>query len=456
MLATEAVSLLAFVFPVVRMPVLVLVAIMTLWLSVKNLEWGIYVLFGELFFGSRGHLFSFDLGPVTVSLRLVVFVAVFLGWLWQMRDWSGAVQKFRRIPLIYWLLFVVVAAGAAHGMWARHGLGNVFGDVNAYLYLAILPAVLWGVKSRQSVENLLRILAAAVVVIAFKTLTLFVWFSFGLPGVATLYHWVIEQDIGEITGQVGSASRIFMQSQFYSLVGLFIFGLSRKKNWWIVGLAALAVILSLSRSFWLGVAAAAVFAFFLLWLYYHESFGKIFRLGLTVFLIIALEVGGLYVLIRFGSQNLSESVASRIGNPVSEAAGNARLFLLPELLSGIQKNPIFGEGFGQMVSYKSYLPDRIGPQNPEGVIQSYAFEWGYLDIWLKIGLLGLLIYLFFIAGIFRKGWERLGDETSGRTFLGMLCALVALLVLNLTTPYLNHPLGIGYLLLAFVSFTIYE
>ena len=40
--------------------------------------------------------------------------------------------------------------------------------------------------------------------------------------------------------------------------------------------------------------------------------------------------------------------------------------------------------------------------------------------------------------------------------LGILSGLVALAVLNVTTPYLNHPLGIGYLILALASFEVFN
>ena len=158
-------------------------------------------------------------------------------------------------------------------------------------------------------------------------------------------------------------------------------------------------------------------------------------------------------LLSFGSRGISESVSSRGINPASEAAGGARLLLLPILLDRIIEAPAVGYGFGKTVSYDSFLPDRVKPENPAGTITSYAFEWGYLDTALKVGFLGLLVYLIFIARIFRIGIQNVKFKMQN---LGILSGLVALTVLNVTTPYLNHPLGIGYLILALASFEVFN
>ncbi len=482
MLSVEGLSLLAFVYSGLSLPLLILAGVLTLWLSLKNLQYGIYILFGELFVGSRGRL----LEEGFISLRMVVFGAVFVAWLVAgiMKHELG-IRKIKTIIhnskflILYMFLIAVMILAAFHGYINGHGLKNVFLDANSYLYLLILPAVLAGIRSREAVENIFKILAAAILIIAAKTLILFIWFTYGFAGAATLYHWIIEREIGEITGVVGSASRIFMQSQFWAVVGVFVFlpplnlplfrprseqgekgkaGLSpfvregenkRGFAWFIVSAALLSVILSLSRSFWLGAVAGAFFFAGISIFKLRLSLAKLASLGGIIILMVALETGGLYLLSRGASGAVSESVASRIGNPATEAAGYARLLQLPELFQEIKEAPLLGSGFGTVVTYSSFLPERVTKSNPEGKITSYAFEWGYLDIWLKIGLVGLIIYLLFIARIFRLGMQSVKGKMQN---LGILSGLVALLILNITTPYLNHPLGIGYLLLALLSF----
>ncbi len=466
MVGLEVLSLGAFVYKDLNLPFLIVIGLVTFLISLKRLDWGIYILFGELFVGSRGRMLEYGI----VSLRMVIFGAVLVAWLVsKIRNSKFEILNKFQIPnskfqILYWLLLLVLVLGILNGALSGNGYRNVFLDANGYFYLLIFPAVLAGIKNREQIENIFKILATAIVVIAAKTLFLFLWFAFDFNGVGTLYHWVIDTKAGEITGYVGTASRIFLASQFWALVGIFIFGIRREsRNIFVIAAAVLGVLLSLSRSFWLGGVAAAVFGAVVLLFYLKVRFWAVVKLAGIVVLVAILEIAFLYGLVSLGGGKVSSTIASRIENPVTEAAGSARLLLLPELVAGIKQSPVIGSGFGKEVRYSSFLPNQITPDNPEGVIASYAFEWGYLDMLLKFGALGFVIYLLFIAYIFRLGWANLqflisNFQTNSKLKmqnLGILTGLVALLILNITTPYLNHPLGIGYLILSLISFKVH-
>ncbi|MFH1187477.1 MAG: hypothetical protein V1688_01290, partial [bacterium] len=144
-----------------------------------------------------------------------------------------------------------------------------------------------------------------------------------------------------------------------------------------------------------------------------------------------------------------------------DAATSSRWELLNALKPKIMEFPTFlvGSGFGSMVTYKSSDP-RILAADPSGSYTTYAFEWGYLDICLKLGIIGLAVYLALIFTLFFQGldylkkdnWKIENDES--RLILGLLLGLIIVCVIHCFTPYLNHPLGIGYLLLCAVVFDV--
>ena len=71
-----------------------------------------------------------------------------------------------------------------------------------------------------------------------------------------------------------------------------------------------------------------------------------------------------------------------------------------------------------------------------------------MDIWLKIGLLGLLSYLALLAKVFWEGKKFLkSTDELAAIVLGLLLGLAAVVITSIFSPYLNHPLGIGYLML---------
>jgi O-antigen ligase len=115
---------------------------------------------------------------------------------------------------------------------------------------------------------------------------------------------------------------------------------------------------------------------------------------------------------------------------------------LSPLGAQIKKAPVFGSGFGTTLTFKSEDP-RVTTVNPTGMYTTSAFEWGYLDITMKIGIVGLGIYLYLIWKIGTGLWKKRADNYN----LGLLLGLIALLVINIFSPYLNHPLGIGYLMI---------
>ncbi len=92
-----------------------------------------------------------------------------------------------------------------------------------------------------------------------------------------------------------------------------------------------------------------------------------------------------------------------------------------------------GSGFGKRVTYISNDP-RVLSFNPSGRFTTFSFEWGYGDLWLKMGIPGLLAYGALLVFL----WRRIPKNYHP--------AFAALLIVHFFTPYLNHPLGLGVLI----------
>jgi O-antigen ligase len=115
-------------------------------------------------------------------------------------------------------------------------------------------------------------------------------------------------------------------------------------------------------------------------------------------------------------------------------------------MRAIEQEPFFGQGFGSTVTYFSSDP-RVLLTNAGGTYTTYAFEWGYLSLWLKIGLLGTLVYLLFLWQLVRDSLK-IASQNKNYIFFALPAGIIFLAVTNAFTPYLNHPLGIGFLVLS--------
>lgn len=326
-------------------------------------------------------------------------------------------------------------------------------DFNAWPFFALIVIFITHIK-RYSPQLLIDSMFGATLFLAFKSVVLLWLFSHGLLGVGgVLYGWIRDTGVGEITHVVGPVFRIFFQSQLYCIFGSIIAlslilldttrtYMERVGLWIYFYFATLAVVVSQSRSFWIGTAAGiagiAIFAF------YRQK-------TKSVYLLPSLIVAGLLVAshlftINVISGNFSGNVlAGRFNNLPSEPASSTRLNELKPLHEAISKQPIFGYGFGKTLTYTSDDP-RIRSKQADGQFTTYAFEWGYYDLWLKFGAIGLTIYLAFIA----HTAFLIGKETfikNNALAAGMLAGLLALLATHNFSPYLNHPLGIGFLVL---------
>jgi O-antigen ligase len=216
---------------------------------------------------------------------------------------------------------------------------------------------------------------------------------------------------------------------------------------------------SLSRSNWIGLAFGqlAVFAVYFLRSKNLKAFFWPAACFFASFVLAVLLVGAT---VKFpfpaAMSNFNPSdLAERAGETASEAGVASRWSLLPKLFEKIKAAPVLGGGFGSTVTYRSSDP-RVLAANPSGEYTTYAFEWGWLDIWLKTGLFGALAYAALLFVIASAGIDSYLKAKAAPSFAGLVkifgsVGLAVLSAVSFFSPYLNHPLGIGIIMLAALS-----
>ena len=412
------------------------IAILTL-LAMKNLTWGVFIALGELFFGSLGHLLVVEVGGMALSLRMAIWVVIMVVWLVKMlhhRQWRG----IRHQPWFGWLtaFVVVLIVAVVRGWWFDHSLANIFFDGNGWLYLSYVPVLLTTIGQQQR-DAIITVLAAGISATAALTVGLWLLFTFGPADImAAVYSWIRDLRIGEITYAGGGLWRVFLPSQIYAALGLIIFlyhWVERRQGLWLWVMASVTVYLSLSRSYWL--ACLAVLGVMGLWWLVSKAVSRrmvVKAVGYFI-VVIAAEVALVAALSGWGAA----ATASRRLTDFSEPAGISRLNQLGPLTGAISQHPLIGSGFGTTVTYQSQDP-RILKNNPDGWYTTFTFEWGYLDMALKFGFVGLLVLL----GLYWQVGKALWRDTDSRW---LVFGFLVIAVTHVFSPYLNHPLGLGWL-----------
>lgn len=468
-----------------------LIFFVVLILSLKNIEYGVLIAFAELFISSFGHLFQLELGPINMTTRIGIFIAIQIAYNIMLithflRGWTNhhffkrlhaffqtglrdsvILTSFFRSPYFYpnLAIFGALVLAVVVAIVGGNEPKNILHDADAYVTLAYFPIIWAAFRKRKSRFKLYSVFLASFVWLGAQTAFILYVFAhrFQTP-MRVLYLWIRDARIGEITIVAGDFYRIFFQSYIYALIAIFVFvalfifkksahhtfSYSRQVFWLFV-IACFLLLMSFSRSFWFGgvVGVIALFAtlkvFGASWSHVWKGFLKAFG-GIAVALVFIFTIVNLPLPAKGEPILLANLFSGRAMTLYGEAAATSRWNLLPILWGEIKQHPFWGAGFGKTITYITTDP-RIVAKDPTGTRTTYAFEWGYLDLWLKLGIPGLFAYGWLLFVILKNGWRKLRQECTPITY-GVWLGVIALLAAHFFTPYLNHPLGIGILIFA--------
>ncbi|MBI4121849.1 MAG: O-antigen ligase family protein [Parcubacteria group bacterium] len=474
----EVLSIIGWAWPVWGNVAFIAVLALALILSLQDLRYGVAMMLAELIIGSHGYLLAFMTDGFSVSLRVGLFLVVLSVTI--VRTFRDRSFPLYRSPL-FWPLIALAACvvyAFFRGLAVGNGFGNVFFDANAFIYFGMAWPFWQALRQREDFLLLGKVALGALLASTAKVLFLTYFFSHKERfwyAAGDVYSWVRDTRIGELTEMTDLFFRIFFQSQIYSVLAWFIIlalslTLITGKSWrtyirdrqWLAffGLLTLltsSILISLSRSNWLGMLVAfIVMALAIIWLLpkptnriaYIVSTSAV--AGVASLLLITILV--LFPFPPVSGSFSAGSLFSRRALTVNDEAGVSRWQLLPPLWAEITEHPLLGQGFGKNVTFITEDP-RIKSRNGTGEYTTFVFEWGYHDLWLKLGLFGLAAYAWLLLNLLYRAWKWLsnqrGQELTLDTalILGSTMSLLAMLVTHTFSPYLNHPLGIGYVLL---------
>lgn len=478
----ETLSFIGFKFATINLMGFIVLSLLVLVLSMKSIEYGLYFIVAELIIGSKGYLFSLDLDGVSVSIRIAFWLIVMSVWGFKIGtklikcNPKPLTSIFKTKSFKYLVPLLVFSLwGLASGFLQHNSFNNIFDDFNAWLFfLLVLPITsvfIYHNKTHsmdQFLANIKDVVIASLLWMCTKTLLLLYVFSHNIYNITpSIYKWVRDTGIGEITQMEGGFYRIFFQSHIFALLA-FIFiavliskTLSQKKLglnsfkkdrsftllYLFMSLLLSVTIISFSRSNWVGLITGLFILEVLVFIKFN--FKKIALINIHLIVILVLSIAIIAGIVKFpypnpiGGFSTTELLAERASQVKGEAGVSSRFALLPELFSEIKESPVYGKGFGATVTYKTSDP-RVLKSSATGDYTTYAFEWGWLDIWLKIGIFGVISYIYYLYGIIFKTSKN--DFLTFNTKTALAISLVTLVAVSFFSPYFNHPLGIGFLL----------
>ncbi len=444
------------------------IALFVFVLALRRLDIAMLIVIAEMIAGSHGHLLSTEVIGFTISLRMILFLAVMAAWGISFIKQSSR-NHFRKLlsdeRMLVWIpLWVAITVGLIVGV-IKNGSMVAFQDGNAYISTLLIFPWLTVTWERWRLRSLLQVVAASSIWISFLSLGIFYVFShFQIFTLTNTYEFLRDTRMAEITRVVGQIHRVFLPSQLsVILIGLFFLAwtsmLSTVRQWLITGVlllvsSSVVMFLSLSRSYWVGVFAGLI-VFIILMLVRAEGKQRWYPITKVFGTFCASSLFGLLLVVgvllfpfpnSFGtSGDLSLAFSSRTG--IGDAGISSRWKLLPLMLETIREQPFLGSGFGKTITFATDDP-RARSQSEDGLWTTYAMEWGWLELWLKMGVLGIAGYLWLGYFLMRRFFLLIFGPNRW-IGVGLFSALVFLFVTHFFSPYLNHPIGIAWMLFFF-------
>ncbi len=387
-------------------PLLLLAVIACLWLSV----WGpslagrcsmlslvlTVVVVGYVFGYELWHLHAGPL-PLTLDRLLLLAVAGLLGW----RLLRGQVHK---TPLVLtdWLLGLTVAWLTLSCLLHRPGDATTLPDSPMFRLLVSfwIPAFLYGILRFERIDGA----KARRVLVVFASLGVYLGVTALLEtaGVGSLIfpRYIADPELGTHFGRArGPALNSVSLGTYLSVTAaaawLLIPRASRRmKLFWLggAGLMALGVLLTYTRSTWIGLAGAVVMVLCL----------QLPRRLRTPAFVLAGVLGVAFLAV--GKDALSHLKREDSGEVSAHSVQQRTAFAYVSLRM-FQDHPLVGVGFGRFFDQKlPYLTDRRQSFELES-LRNLHHHNTFLSLLTETGLLGLAAYAGILAGLGLGGWR---------------------------------------------------
>lgn len=406
---------------------------MVIYLFWKRNVWAWYIVALEIILGGAGGFLA--IGPLALrTCLLLVSILYFFGDKIHQKKLSAVYLENKTFSRIILFLYVVVAYASIRGLTLGHDVRAVFADAIPYLFFLYYYPLRELLTQDKFKTICYSALGAAVLGNALFIMFSLAGFSSGtfiLQG--EYYHWFRDVALGKITDLGGGFFRIVLNEHLLLIPVLLFFVYKAIQNRphplpYILFSLPLFFILSvnLTRIYMIALAVGLIFLFIKAgwkrWFAYCA--GSAITFVLIFSLTHMLATGGRSIGWEIFGLRLQSVVQPQI-----EDSSLSRMLLLPKILEKIQEHAVLGNGLADTVTVYSPVFKKE--------ISTGQFDWGYLELWAELGILGIGIWLYFLVYSVRSIVKSKIND-----WQYLISAISALAVTNLTSPALFHVLGI--------------
>lgn len=402
----------------------------------KKLSLFAIIIIMELVLGGSGRLITFG---SFISLRYILFLIAILYFIFICIVGKFKIQKnmFYIDVIVFFVMFsVAVANGIVHG----YGIGNVIKSSQGYLYLLMYFPMSILINTKEKSKQAFRLFINCAVILAIVSLAIFVFFYFDHTMHETFSPILTKFDYGYIALR-GGLPAVFLKTSpliAVAFVLLLLSFINLKSERTLIQLIKLLILfVGLVSTMSMGIWVATFAGVFLTIL---SSKGKYKVIGLVTIVIITSIA---YYL-------LSGYIATSLTNRLStdDSSYIIKLDQAYRLLESWGKRVFFGNGFGIKITFLTDLGSRT----------MINFELFWLQLLVNMGLIGFAVYIkiFIKSAYYTLKISKVICFKESMHLKSLIVGLIVLAIISSVNPFLNNPIGLGYLVIVMTTISTYS
>lgn len=390
-----------------------------------------YIIIIELVLGGSGRLLS--VGSF-ITLRYVLYFAAlcYYGMVKVFKIGEKDKNIFYDVVYIFFFFFII---SLINGLLKGHPISLIITSSKGFLYLLMIFPLTFFIDDSKKVDNVVKIFTSSCVVLAVLSIFMFIIFSLIPSSYNSINPLLLKLDYGFLSIRYGLPSIFFKTSPYVAIafiIELFIYSnIKEKRN--VHSLIKIFILfLGCVITMTIGIWIAVIFGVFLTVVFSKGKQKKV--------LIMIIIFTGLVVLFFF-SEYIIQTIFNRVN--INDRSFIIKFNQLSTLLEVWKNNIIFGSGFGKSIVFN------IG----QDVRQMEIFELFWIGLLVNMGIAGLLSFVYMILKVMIKAYQLSTETIYYHSILikALIIGLVQMCIISSVNPFLNNPIGIGYLLIVMLS-----
>ena len=384
----------------------------------------------ELVLGGAGRVIM--LGALTA--RYILFLLAILYFVFKVIRNNFKVEKnIFHIPVVVFFFFYLISI--MNGMIRGYPISDIVFSSQGYLYLLMFFPFTLFINTTEKAKIALHIFNKAAFFLALFSIGIFVAFSARPSLYSVINPLLMNLEYGHLSMRYGLPSVFFKTSPYMAIAFIHelykYVSLSNERTFFSI-IRMFILLVGCLTTMTMGIWVSLVFGILVV-ISFSNGSKKLAALLLTI-------VVGIAVTLIF-SEFLSSALVNRISRTDSSYIIKSNQLLT--MINVWFENMLFGKGFGVRILFISEIATR----------EMAKFELFWLELLVNMGILGFISYVYIILKNLFVGLKscrklNLREATHVKS---IIIGLLMLCIISSMNPFLNNPIGLGYLVIVMTS-----